>query len=187
MSRCSPEATTRAALTASLFLVAHELPVGRTPSTKAAWADLTLVLVRSMNLGRSHFDVLHAGYWYSRLHANRNGASVDESGSLAVGDTGSNEFGDLVDAVRLMGVDAVGQCLCCWQPTALSAEPPQRNSSCTAIPCAIASNGSEKLTGLDLQKSPGPEPALAGHPVESDQAASGPIGRSGPPKKMNGA
>jgi hypothetical protein len=46
---------------------------------------------------------------------------------------------------------------------------------------------SEKLTGLDLQKSPGPEPALAGHPVQSDQAASGPIGRSGPPKKMNGA
>ena len=56
MSRCSPEATTRAALTASLFLVAHELPVRRTPSTKAAWADLTLVLVCSVNLGRSHFD-----------------------------------------------------------------------------------------------------------------------------------
>src|SRR5580693_7638075 len=125
MSRCSPEATTRAALTASLFLVAHELPVRRTPSTKAASADLTLVLVRSMNLGRSHFDELrvaflteragglppadglHAGRWYSRLHADRNGASVDESGSLAVGDTGSNQFGDLVDAVRLMGVDAV--------------------------------------------------------------------------------
>jgi hypothetical protein len=44
---------------------------------------------------------------YSRLHADRNGAGVDQSGSLAVGDTGSNQFGDLVDAVRLMGVDAV--------------------------------------------------------------------------------
>jgi hypothetical protein len=56
-----------------------------------------------------------------------------------------------------------------------------------ATAAELTSNGSEKLTGLDLQKSPGPEPALAGHPVQSDQAASGPIGRSGPPKKMNGA
>jgi hypothetical protein len=66
MSRCSTEATARAALTASLFLVAHELPVRRTPSTKAAWADLTLVLVRSMNLGRSHFDELQVAFLTER-------------------------------------------------------------------------------------------------------------------------
>jgi hypothetical protein len=49
-----------------LFLVAHELPVRRTPSTKAAWADLTLVLVRSVNLGRSHFDELRVAFLTER-------------------------------------------------------------------------------------------------------------------------
>jgi hypothetical protein len=41
------------------------------------------------------------------LDADRNGASVDEGGSLAVGDAGVHQFGDLVDGVRLMGVDAI--------------------------------------------------------------------------------
>ncbi len=210
MSRCSPEATARAALTASLFLVAHELPVRRTPSTKAAWADLTLVLVRSMNLGRSHFDELRVAFLTERVLQNVPVGCRQPMGSMRANGIRVYTPTGMVRALMRVGRSRsaipaltnsvtsstlcaswastpLGKCLCCWQPTALTAEPPQRNSSCTAIPCAIASNGSEKLTGLDLQKSPGPEPALAGHPVQSDQAASGPIGRSGPPKKMNGA
>ena len=116
------KAPTRAA---SLFLVAHELPVRRTPSTKAAWADLTLVLVRSMNLGRSHFDELRVAFLTERAGGlppadgsmRANGIRVYTPTGMVralmrVGRSRSaipalTNFGDLVDAVRLMGVDAV--------------------------------------------------------------------------------
>jgi hypothetical protein len=91
----------------SLFLVAHELAVLRTPSTKAAQADLTPVLVCPVNLGRSYFDELWVAFFpnapvgcrqpmgsmrlmVSASDADRNGASVDEGGSVAVGDAGRN-------------------------------------------------------------------------------------------------